>query len=408
MRQKVSKNIVFLLMIIFINGMGTNIFSYMTTFEMMSRTSSSWLLGLLMVISPISSLVLNPIYSLLLDKVRYDQLIKAIYLIQSIAFLIFYLSYGAVWHIFVVYALVVSLGMLHSLVISASGISAVGQEGLYAYNSYNQSLNAITLLTSPFLGSFFYTRFSYRFVGLILMILGVIALFLAYLVNFYQYADSEQATDDGEEELSAVQTLKAGCRYVRQDTFIMGLILLTVFFNFFLTSLNIGLPYMLLEVLGLSEFQYSITSAASGAGMLLMAYFMRQFSEHFEKTPIHQYFYRFGGIFLLIAGVFFLLQWFEATVIATLIFVVIELLYASGMTSISVTVQTAMQSSIPQHYQGRVFTLNHTLGQILMPIGSLIFGAVFEVIHPTIIYGIVGISFLLIIRQVTHFITQRS
>lgn len=258
MGQKVSKNTFFLLMIIFINSMGINIFSYMTTFEMMNQTSSSWLLGLLMVISPVSSLILNPIYSLLLDKVRYDQLTKVIYLIQSIAFLIFYLSYGAVWHIFVVYALVVSLGMLHSLVISASGISAVGQEGLYTYNSYNQSLNAITLLTSPFLGSFFYTRFSYRFVGLILIILGVIALFLAYLVNFYQYAVSEQVAADGEEELSAVQILTAGYRYVRQDTFIMGLILLTMFFNFFLTSLNIGLPYILLEVLDLSEFQFNI------------------------------------------------------------------------------------------------------------------------------------------------------
>ena len=73
---------------------------------------------------------------------------------------------------------------------------------------------------------------------------------------------------------------------------------------------------------------------------------------------------------------------------------------------INTPINTFMQQVIPHHLQGRVFSLDGTISQMLAPLGTLMFGVLFDHLAAPLLFGVTGIVLIIFTLIVTGLIRR--
>jgi Na+/melibiose symporter-like transporter len=186
--------------------------------------------------------------------------------------------------------------------------------------------------------------------------------------------------------------LKEGFSYVIRRPVIRSLLIIVFWINFFVVALNVVLPFVAVQTLGLSSKQYGVLEAMLAVGVLLMSLlltFLRQ-----SKNPVHAI---IGGLsalgLLFLAMALPLLLDFTAT-FTFFFFLPLLVLVGVVIMIINIPIQVYLQQSVEEEYRGRVFGLVEGFSGSIAPLGMLLYGVLLDWIPGSIILLVSGTAIL--------------
>ncbi|KRL04428.1 MFS transporter [Liquorilactobacillus oeni] len=389
LKNPVPRQIIKVMGINFFGNFGSNIFSFGSGLYILHKTGSALSFSGSQIIGPIVSLFLMPIFGYLVD--RYDHR-KILWWSQLLAIgaLLLFGSLFTIWpklYYTELLALLVILriaDMILSTTLSASIIQIVPASHLQKLNSLNQSATSLAIIISPLLGAVLYTLLPFAWFGMVEVFAEICAIILVGLTdfNFNPHGTASQSEN-------LLENLVSGLKYVHSQPLLLSLLGMAAFINFFFAALNVGLPFLMINILKFSNAQYSWTETAFAVGMLLFSVFLSK-----TALKINPVYLSINGV-LLFSIIFIsfllpgLLNWSQTA--SLFFFIIANLLSGSLVVLINTPMLTFMQETIPQHLQGRVFALQNTLSQLLMPVGTLVYGFLFSIQTPGIVFAVSGI-----------------
>ncbi|CAK1254158.1 MFS family (AraJ) [Fructobacillus tropaeoli] len=353
-------------------------------------TGSAFIFGTLTIIGPIVSLLLTPIMSNIVDRINhkkiliYSQLFAAISLITYEFFPILIRSKK----LLLTYALMILIRVfeeLFSVTLKASVTQLTTKSSYQKFNSMIQSTIAIANILGPILGGFVYSLIDMK-----IFTLNIIAILLISILFTRHIYFKFEPTQESKEKTNFLSVIDL----VKRRPEILSLILIAMFLNFFASSINIGLPVLILQKLELSKLIYSflesLTSIAMlGGGILLMVLKIKN-----ELRSIYISMLAFTiilvlfGIPLQSSGVFITTCYIS---ILVLCFGLIIVIANTAMT-------TYLQDTVPTNQQGGVYSIINAISQLFVPLGALGYGLLFDEFNYNFVFSISGISaFVLVV-----------
>lgn len=176
---------------------------------------------------------------------------------------------------------------------------------------------------------------------------------------------------------------------MRQQKLIFLLGLTAALINFFFAAVNVGEPFVLVHALRLSNSQYGITESAFAVGMFVGGIVLSQVHLHNHPVMVAYRFIILLSLTLMLVGVPLLIPWDNG--INTWFYVSVNAATGFFLVFTNTPMSVFMQQTIPQHLQGRVFSLFSTMATLLMPLGTLLYGVLFDHLAAPAIYGVTGL-----------------
>ncbi len=171
-----------------------------------------------------------------------------------------------------------------------------------------------------------------------------------------------------------LQQLREGLRYARENDLVRPILLLAANGGFFGWAILSQLPSFAEVVLNSRDAAYALISAANGVGAVIAGLTVSLYGQHFGRGRYLGYMAAGGSISLILFS--------QAVTIP--IAMGLSMLYGFFIVSYLVTCNTTLQLAISNEFRGRVMSL-YTLAILgLLPIGSLLLGAIAEALgNPT-------------------------
>lgn len=195
--------------------------------------------------------------------------------------------------------------------------------------------------------------------------------------------------------LTAIKSdLWGGISYVRSRQALSTVLKLVFWINFFVASLSVMLPYILVQELEMSSEQFGTVESMMAAGMLLMSLILtvrKQSTDHVRPLTIGLYAL---GVLLTAIALPLLVNFGSAVVFVY--YMALMLVIGITVISINIPLSVFMQTSTEEEYRGRVFGLVDTLSGAIAPLGMLIVGYLLDLVPAGILPVVSGICVMII------------
>ena len=224
--------------------------------------------------------------------------------------------------------------------------------------------------------------------GILLNIISVKTLFIWDAISFLlagivlmtiRYSSKIRKSIKG----SRIQELKSGFIYLKTNSSIGLLIILTIMNNIFIMGPAIvGMPIMIKHYLQGSASDFAFVEAGMALGMLIGSFFMYRFAKHFKSG------------FLLLMGMLWdgltyaLFFWVQSVPMAFFIII----FHGMGIPVITVSRTTIFQKHTPNTYHGRIFSMVHLAVSGMTAVSTALVGIIAEVISIHVVFLLFGIG----------------
>ncbi|BDZ29714.1 MFS transporter [Lactiplantibacillus sp. WILCCON 0030] len=347
-------------------------------------TGSAFIFGTLTIIGPIVSLLLTPIMANIVDRINhkkiliYSQLLAAIFLLIYELFSVL-ISSKKLLLTYVLMILIRICEELFSVTLKATVTQLTIKNNYQKFNSLIQSTTATANILGPILGGI-----AYSLIDINIFTLGSIALLLTSILFTRHIYFEFEPTQEKQEKINFLSVIDL----IKHRPEIFSLIIIAMFLNFFASSINIGLPVLILQKLKLSKLIYSflesLTSIAMlGGGMLLVVLQIKdQLKSIYTSMLAFTIILVLFGIPLQNFGVFITISYISVLVLC---FGLIIVFANTAMT-------TYLQDTVPTNQQGGVYSIINAISQLFVPLGALGYGLLFDKFDYTFVFFISGIS----------------
>jgi Major Facilitator Superfamily. len=392
-----------ILLVKFAGTFGSEMLQFAISLYILKRTGSALSMGVSLITGPLVDVVIMPFVGYIVDTVPHKMIMIVSQIVTSVSLLVFSLCFN-LWpagYFYILIGLIIMLEItdcLLSTTIQSSLIQLFPSDELQKVNSLSQSITSLAEFLAPILGAMLYTMVNIVVFADLEIIFEVIAL-LGILVLKFDYKKTEKIVDEEASEETANKTsiignFLDGFRYMLKQKLIFILTLSSGALNFFFASMNIGYPYLLVKTLKLSNVQYGMTDSAMAVGMILGGLILSKI--HLRFNPI-----MFSYVALIVFSIIVssvglsTITNFKAQVI-TIIFIIINATNGCLLTFMNTPLDTFLQETVPPDMQGRVFNIDETLSTVLMPLGTMFFGVLFDHYNAVIIFFAAGAAMLLL------------
>ncbi len=373
-KDKTFRQMVTLLTANFFGMFGSGMLSFAIGLYILHKTGSALGMGITLMVGPLVALVLTPFVGYMVDTRSHRAIMIGAQIGTSIGLLLFALAF--MWWPAFYYPEVIGLLIILTITdrflstaLSASLVTLFPTDVLQRVNSLNQSVSSLAQLISPIIGAVIYSFVS----------IGAFA-----LVEI-------PATPAAKESLLA--NFAEGLRYLQGNRLILLSCLFGAGINFLFAAVNVGLPYLQVTVLKMPNTLYGITDSGFAVGMILGGVALSMITLKHHPFLVSLWGIMLLGSVLTLLGVPEQMAW---PMMGNVFFYGL-LNVANGiiLVVINTPISTMMQKLIPQAMQGRVFMLTGTISSLLMPLGTLVFGFLFDRMAAWIILLGVGLLTLL-------------
>lgn len=170
--------------------------------------------------------------------------------------------------------------------------------------------------------------------------------------------------------------MKEGFIYLKAKPIIITIMSIALFTNFFFGSFQVGLSFILIEKLRIQSQHFGILEAAYAVGMLLLSFYLTVRKE--IQKPLITTKYGIIGIAFIIGGIAVPLL-FPMTYWAMFVYyLVLMLAIGSLLTIVNTPTMVMLQKNIDDDFKGRIFSLLETMAQVLMSLGTVIYGFLYD------------------------------
>jgi DHA3 family macrolide efflux protein-like MFS transporter len=406
MNVTIRRNLALFLFEKIIAVLGTSIYSFAIGLFVLSKTGSSINFAITLLVNILPRILLSPLAGTLSDRWKRKNIIiasnfsSAIWI--SINWFIFTFITQEIWLLYIATAALSVLNTFYSSAVSSSIYNMVGSDNLQRAMSLNQAVVSFSSILGPVLGGVFLGVFSISIFMVINIFTFIISGIASILIKYDLFVQEEHEA----QKSSLMTDLKMGFTYIKKQTFLLQLIFISLWINFWFSIFDVMLPYLVLTVRGMKSFQLGIIEGTFSVGMMLMGIYLTIRAEIAKKDVAVTGGVTSLSIVLILFGLPNIPSMMNVSNEIIFPYLLLMALFISSIIMfINIPVMVLMQKVIQDEYRGRVMSLLETGASVITPLGYLIFGTLLEKIPVWILLLICGLSILTLI---TYYIKEKT
>jgi len=362
-----------------ISLMGDNLYYLALMWWVLERTGSTAAMATVAICSAIPSVILGPIAGTYADRIDRKRLLismdfgRAI-LIATPAVLL-WLGALQVWHIFIIAISLSTMSTFFNPTLSAFIPQIVETENLTRANSLTQLSFSISGILGPSLAGVLVA-----FIGTAsVMFLDAISFFIsgtAILLILVKKTEVVVA-----EKRKFLHELKEGFVYIKNEQFVLSMVLLASVLNFFAGPIGIYMPVMAKNVLNAGSEGFGFLASAISIGGLLGSLFLSLVKDIKSKGMVIIGGISFGGLLIALFG------------ISTHLWASLLILGLVGFffSLTNIVLAAVFQTKVPNQLQGRVFGTLNTMSMGLRPVSLALAGVLSDLFKIQLVIFVSGV-----------------
>ena len=361
-----------------IGSLGSHVYAFGISMYILSITGSSLSFATNILLSYLPRTIISPLAGLLGDRIPRKWLVLGgqAGVILSVSTLLFYthtveLSLLAIYLATVFNSIFSSFS---SIAFSASIANLVDEARLQKAMSFNQLSQSISGIGGPIFGGMLFGFVSMEIFLAAFIVAAVITLSLESTMNFTLYKKTA-ATNDVQKE-TMLQGLKAGFSYVGKQKVLRAILWMALWINLFFTSINIGGDFILVTILKLNPTLIGFTEAGAAVGMLVTSIYFASRSNVKQPLVFVKKSLLLMSSLILVAAIPLFFQ-FSTLLNFSFYFIVMFLFGVFGVL-VNTPIGVMFQLSVDEEYRGRVFGIVEMMSMSMIPIGTLLYGFLYD------------------------------
>ncbi|WP_026677477.1 MFS transporter [Fictibacillus gelatini] len=381
----------------FLSALGGNIYAFGMGLYILSLTGSAGNFAIGMACSAVPRILVGPVAGAWADRFSRKKIIILTQLIEVLTlggfFVISFLIEISLPLIYGTTAILSVCSTFSSITFSSSIPDLVNEGQIQKATSLNQSAISLATIGAPIIGGLLYGVLS---IQTFIAINAVAYLFSAALDSFLKFEKPDLGDNLNSEQTRNIWVeIKEGFTYVQSNYLLYKVILpVGLWVNFFGVSMQVGLPYIVVQRLKLISYQFGLIEASLAIGMLLMSIFLSTREE--TRKPLITM--RISLIILsFLLGMMAIPLLLPASSSFNFVYY-LGLLLAFGLTIVflNTPLYVLVQKTTPEQYRGRVFGLVETVANVIAPISMIFYGFLFDYLNPVWILFASGLVLFLI------------
>lgn len=363
-----------------ISTFGANVYSFAISFYILQLTGSATNFALNLICSILPRTIAAPFAGYVADnfsRKRTIILAQAASVLAIAGLLTVSLMNGLSLTAIYITTCLLSLTSTFSGITFTSSISGLVDENrIQKAMSLNQMSISLASIVAPALGGVLYGAVSIPVFLIIYLIASLVALILDSTMDFQLFAKRSHVPVAGQEKEKLWVSMKEGFAYLKTKPVIQTIIFIALFINFFFGSFQVGYSFVLIEKLGMKSEHFGILEGAFAVGMLLLSVYLTIRKE--IKYPLITAKYGTIGLALVIGGIAVPLLVPFSYQAMFVFYLILMLAIGSFLTIINTPIGVMMQKSVDDDFKGRVISILETMAQVLMPLGTVIYGFLYD------------------------------
>jgi MFS family permease len=324
-------------------------------------TQSELWLGLVACAAGLPSLVLSPVAGVLVDRIPRRRVLLFSQSAQMVLALILagltFANTVQVWHIMLLAFLLGVVNAIDAPSRQAIIVDLVGHDSLSSGIALNSFMFSVGRIFGPAAAGIALTQVGPAWCFLLngLSFMAVIAMLMVMEIK---------TKPSGNTEFAPLKQLKEGLNFARYHPTILPLLLLAITTSLLTANIVTLMPAFADTVLYSPKEGYAAISTATGIGSALAGVSMAKFGRRFGR----------GWVVTAMSLWVTLVCLLMSTVTTVWLAAALMGLYGFGIILEFVTVNTLIQSQVPDHFRGRVMSLYTLTWFGLAPFGALVMG----------------------------------
>lgn len=391
------KQMIKLIMTTITGNFGSSILSFIIGLLILKKTESALNFGISQVIGPLVALVLVPFVGAVVYKYNKKIVIVIAQLFSIVSLLLYALSLNsnAETNLINTYMLLICLKVADQFLNNAFASSVkkvVCEEYIQKVKSFQQIASSGVYIISPVLAVFLLTKLELIYFVLLEAVIEFITILIVLFINFNLI--KTEVTENYEEK-KVLKMFVEGIKYIRNKEVLVFIIFFAMFINFIFASVSVGLPYVLINEIKISDYLYGIVNATFPVAMIVSSIILSMMKD--IESPLEFSFKWIRGTagVLLFLGIALLFK------LSTFSYFIVFVIFAFGVNFVGNFVNTPMfvwfTKAVPHEYQGRVFSIIETGCQLLNPLGILFYSILFDNFKSSYIFIFSGLVLLVFV-----------
>lgn len=411
MRAKVDGQLLKMLILRFAGIFGSSMLSFAIGLYILQETGSALSMGISLVTGPLVSLILTPFVGYIVDNKNHKKIMLLCQFTISVALALFALIFQLFpehYYIELIFLIIVLqiTDNFFGTTIMASLVELFPEEKLQQVNSLTQSVSSVSTFLAPIMGSIIYSFISLGSFALLEIIFELVAFGMILGLKFNPVIEEMGEKENNEVQGSIWENFREGFSYIRKEKLILIMMLTGSVINFFFAAINVGLPFVLVNVLHFSNSQYGLTESAFALGMFIGGIVLSKIT--LKRHPMAISYLNLLVVALLLIAMSWPLLFSTTLVGQTVYFFFLNSFLGIALVFVNTPINTFMQQVIPGKIQGRIFSLSMTLSMILMPMGTLFYGMLFDLLSPILIFIVSGIIIFIVTLSFYTFVKRKN
>lgn len=402
MEDNLFKNKNFMLLIIgqVISLVGSRMNSFAFALYVLALTGSGSKFASILIVGLIPQLLLTPVCGVFADWLDRKKIMVYLDLLMGVIFgILCFIAATSEIKLLHIYITVVMASVCQSLYNPAVGAaipSLVSKEKLIKANSIESTVMTLGGVVAPIIAGAVY-----GFMGIkIILLLNAISFILAAVMESFIELKSEIKKISGNVYKIFIQDFKDGIKFVISKKSLKYIIILCFFINGILAgSMSVGIPFLCKIVFKITDIQFGLTETLSVAGTLVGAIFAPKVAKKVSLEKLFSLVILGCGMLLILLSAVIsspAVSAIDSIFITWIITVIILICFSIICALINIVLATLMQKVTPNNMLGRVMSVVVTISMVAMPLGQVIYGALFDSISSFYIFGASALMILLI------------
>ena len=396
MNKKLLKNKNFVLVIIgnFVSLIGSNIQQFVLSLYVLALTGSATIFASMLAISILPRILLSPIAGVFgdwFDKKKSIVILDIVNALILFSFAIF-LFYNGDLTIGLIYLLVILLEITEIFFHSSMSVvipSVVEKEQYLEANSMRMMLISFGTLMAPIIGAIIYGAF-----GLLIAIIINAVSFLVSAISEMFIQVPKTKSEGNDKSISGFKKDRLeGVKIIKESKSIKTIISIAMIINFSIAPLfSVGLIFLVKEVLVQSDFRLGLLQTALSASMIVAPLLLTKKLKQMKLGDVLIKATLVIGSLIILLSITVNQVIFSVSegLLSYIIVLVTCFLIGVFATAVNIAVGTLIQKIVPLEYMGRTSTVLGLGTTIMIPIGQVIFGYLYDIINPGIVIIING------------------
>lgn len=356
---------------------GAQVYAFAVSLYILQLTGSSMSFAINLICNVLPRTLVAPFAGYIIDKYPRKMIAITAQMVTTVAIgglLLYSLTMGlSLLAIYTVSCILSITSMFASNAFTSSLTGLIDKTRIQKASSLNQIAISIAQIASPAIGGLLFGFVSMSVFLTIYLVASLIAVILDSTMNFTLF---EERLNKIEKKESIMDSLKGGISYVKNQSILMIMIVLCLIVNFIFTAFNIGFPFIFNTILQMSSIQFGIVEGAFAVGTLLLSVYLTMGKEFAQPFTISKRGIVVTGVLMIVAAIPVMITLSNITIF--IFYLIILFLFGSINVLINIPIMVLLQKKIANEYKGRVFTIIETFAMAMMPLGTLLFGFLYD------------------------------